>query len=73
MIAPFATQPALCSPFRRESLALGRYQDTPLLSAARLTDHATIPQHRAGGHGRNAAMASSICWNSPRETMTSAI
>ena len=32
-----------------------------------------VAQHRAGGNGRNAAMASRICWNKPRETMTSAI
>ncbi len=30
-------------------------------------------QHRAGGSGRSAAMGSRICWNNPRETMTSAI
>ncbi len=30
-------------------------------------------QHRAGGSGRSAAMASRVCWNNPRETMTSAI
>ena len=30
-------------------------------------------QHRAGGSGRSAAMASSICPNSARGTMTSAI
>ncbi len=30
-------------------------------------------QHRAGGAGRSIAMASSICWNSVRGTITSAI
>ncbi len=30
-------------------------------------------RHRAGGSAPSAAMASRICWNTPRETMTAAI
>jgi hypothetical protein len=38
-----------------------------------LTGKGIPPQHRGSGDGRNAAMASRICWNKSCETMTSAI
>ncbi len=41
--------------------------------AAAPVGHVTVLQHRARGDGRNVATASSICWNSVRGTITSAI
>ena len=35
--------------------------------------HGSGVQHLTGGIGRSAAMASNICWNNSRETITSAI
>jgi hypothetical protein len=63
----------MCSRFRCEFRAPCRHQDAPLLLTAQPAGLDTTPQHRAGGNGRNAAMASRICWNRSRDTMTSAI
>ncbi len=73
MIALFATQPAIYSPFRRESRASGRDWGAPIPSVVCPAGQGFTPGHRTAGNGRNAAMASSISRNNPRETITSAI
>jgi hypothetical protein len=62
------------SPSERKSGSIGRGPDAPLVSPACKTGDISDAQHRAGGGiGRNAATALSICPNSARGTITSAI
>lgn len=62
----------MCSPFRCECCVLGRGRDARLLAVVRSADKGITPQHRCSGDGRNAALASRICWSKSCETMTSA-
>src|SRR5947207_10912902 len=60
------------TPCRWPQRPVGRDRDAFLPPTARRPVHGSGAQHRAGGHGRSAAMADRIVWNRLRDTMTSA-
>jgi hypothetical protein len=56
-----------------KSVPPGGHLDTVVVLAVYAASNGGGAQHRTGGSGRGAAMASSICWNNPRKTATSAV
>jgi len=72
-IGPKPLRPASTSPFGCRYRPPAQHRDALHVLTARPPCQAAAPQHLAGDGGRNAARASSICWNRTGGTMPSAI